>query len=126
MKKIFTLMIMVSAILAFNSASATTIERERPIDNKYYSNNDEKVEGSANELYKIYFDANEKVNISVMGDGDTDLDLYIFDEDENLVAFDTDYTDKCTCNFTTETSGNYIIVVKNCGTFVNYYSLNIY
>ena len=73
----------------------------------------------------MYWDANDKVTVTVMGDGETDLDLYIFDEDDNLVAYDTDYTDTCYCNFTAETSGNYTIAVVNLGTFVNYFSLNI-
>ena len=122
MKKIFTLMIMVSAIFAINNANASTIERETP--NKV-SSNEERVEGSAQEIYHLYCSANESVYVTVVGDGDTDLDLYIFDTDENLVTYDTDYTDICTCEFTAECSGYYTIVVKNCGKFVNYYSLHV-
>ena len=123
MKKIFTLMIMVSAIFTINIANASEIERERP--NKNMSTNDERVEGSAQEIYSVYLSANESVSVSVVGDGDTDLDLYIFDVDDNIVTYDTDFTDICTCEFTPECSGYYTIVVKNCGKFVNYYSIEI-
>jgi hypothetical protein len=118
-------MIMAVALFAINNVQASTIERKSP-ENKIYCNNDEKVEGSSKERYSIHWDANEKVCVTVTGDGDTDLDLYIFDEYDNLVAADEDYTDKCICNLTVERSGEYTIVVVNCGTFVNYYSLNIF
>ncbi len=43
----------------------------------------------------IYFEGGDLGEVAVIGDGDTDLDLYIYDENGNLIDDDEDYTDDC-------------------------------
>ncbi len=51
--------------------------------------------------------------VVVIGDGDTDLDLYVYDPAGRLVAKDDDETDRCYVRFFPRTSGTYTIKVVN-------------
>ena len=55
----------------------------------------ERVEARSIDFYNITFEGGELAQVLVDGDGDTDLDLYVFDSEGNLVASDTDLTDVC-------------------------------
>lgn len=59
--------------------------------------------------------------VLVSGDGDTDLDLYIYDSNGNLIAADTDYTDDCYVNWIPAWTGRYTIRVVNRGRVYNDY-----
>lgn len=61
---------------------------------------DSKVKANHTDVYDIKFRGSEQAIVDVVGDGDTDLDLYIYDENGNLVANDTDNTDDCVCRWT--------------------------
>lgn len=50
--------------------------------------------------------------IQVIGDGDTDLDCFLFDSEANLVGKDDDSTDHCLLQGTIY-GGRYTLVVKN-------------
>lgn len=63
----------------------------------------------------IVMKGNELAEVLVYGDGDNDLDLFVFDENQNVVASDDDYTDKCYVSFTPSKTARYAIVVKNWG-----------
>jgi hypothetical protein len=52
-----------------------------------------RVNARATNQYTISFRGGEAARITVAGDGDTDLDLYVYDEFGNLVASDDDLTD---------------------------------
>jgi hypothetical protein len=71
---------------------------------------------SAVEL-KIIFKANELAEFFVIGDGDTDLDLFVYDADGKLVASDEDPSDRasdlCVCRWTPKNEQEYKIVIKN-------------
>lgn len=49
------------------------------------------------------------------GDGDTDLDLYVYDENGNLIATDDDYSDDCIVSWYPRWTGNYVIRIINRG-----------
>src|SRR5271165_5042873 len=51
--------------------------------------------------------------VAVIGDGDTDLDLYVFDPAGRLVGKDDDETDRCYVRFFPRTTGIYTIKVVN-------------
>ena len=57
--------------------------------------------------------------VFVSGDGDTDLDLYVYDSNGNPIASDTDYTDDCYVNWVPKWTGRYTIRVVNRGPIPN-------
>lgn len=59
--------------------------------------------------------------VLVSGDGDTDLDLYVYDSNGNLIAADTDYTDDCYVNWIPAWTGKFTIRVVNRGRVYNNY-----
>lgn len=61
--------------------------------------------------------------VALSGDGDTDLDLYVYDSNGNLIAADTDYTDDCYVSWVPAWTGRYTIKVVNRGRVANKYVL---
>ena len=73
--------------------------------------------------YNVSFVAGYIAEVALSGDGDTDLDLYVYDSNGNLIASDTDYTDDCYVNWVPAWTGRYIIKVVNRGRVPNRYVL---
>ena len=65
----------------------------------------------------------EWARIVVMGDGDTDLDVYVYDPSGNLVGSDTDDTDWCEVSWFAYRGGMYRIVVRNRGGVYNEFTI---
>ena len=59
----------------------------------------------------------------VVGDGDTDLDLYIYDQNGNQIASDTDYTDQCVCRWVPSWTGAFTIRIVNRGAVYNEFAI---
>jgi hypothetical protein len=59
------------------------------------------------------------------GDGDTDLDCWVYDRFGNLLAQDTDSTDLCIMRFQKPSSGDLTIRVSNLGDVYNRYELSV-
>lgn len=57
--------------------------------------------------------------ITVEGDGDTDLDCWVYDESNRLVDSDTDSTDYCVLS--TPGMGRHRLVIRNLGAIYNDY-----
>ena len=81
------------------------------------------VNAHATDIYNITFRGGEYAYVSVIGDGDTDLDLYIYDQNGNLIAQDIDYTDRCVCTWTPRWTGSFRIKIVNRGSVYNCYVL---
>lgn len=79
------------------------------------------VNGNSTDTYNISFVANELAEILVSGDGDTDLDLYVYDSNGNLIASDTDYTDDCYVRWVPKWTGRFIVKIVNRGPVYNRY-----
>ena len=77
------------------------------------------VKGNSAIMYTQRFYGGERAYIYVNGDGDTDLDLYVCDENGNLVDSDTDSDDACLCTFIPKWTGRFTIKVKNLGSVYN-------
>lgn len=73
--------------------------------------------------YSTSFIAGYLAEVAVVGDGDTDLDLYVYDSNGNLIASDTDYTDDCYVSWTPAWTGRFTIKVVNRGLVANRYVL---
>lgn len=75
------------------------------------------------DTYTLNFDGGRLAAIRLKGDGDTDLDLYVYDENGNLIASDTSYGDGCSVAWTPRWSGPFIVRAKNLGGVYNQYTL---
>lgn len=75
------------------------------------------------DIYNISFRGGEPALVMVIGDGDTDLDLYVYDSNGNLVAYDDDYSDNCVCTWTPRWTGKFRIKIVNRGNVYNRYVL---
>lgn len=67
------------------------------------------------------FVAERLAEIFVSGDGDTDLDLYVYDSNGNLIASDTDYSDDCYVTWVPRWTGKYYVKIVNRGGVYNRY-----
>lgn len=81
------------------------------------------VYGNSTDTYTLYFKGGLSAEIAISGNGSTDLDLYVYDENGNLVDKDDDYSDDCYVCWTPRWTGNFIIKVVNRGSYNNYYNI---
>lgn len=73
--------------------------------------------------YTCRFRGGETACITVSGDGDTDLDLYVYDSNGKLVDSDDDYSDDCLALWKPPYTQTYTIKVKNRGNVYNNFTL---
>ena len=66
-----------------------------------------------------------QTQVVVNGDGDTDLDCWVYDRFGNLLGRDTDGTDLCIIDFRNPSSGNLTILIRNLGAVYNNYELTV-
>jgi hypothetical protein len=82
-----------------------------------------RVHGNEKYVDYIVMEPEELAQIAVVGDGDTDLDLMVYDDQGNLIASDDSPNDKCYVQFSPGKRIPYKIVVKNNGNLFNDYIL---
>lgn len=83
----------------------------------------DRVYSHSNNVYYCDFRGGEFACVAVTGDHDTDLDLYIYDQNNNLIAYDEDYTDNCIVTFTPSWTGRFYMKVVNRGSVYNNFAL---
>ena len=83
----------------------------------------DRVNAHSTDTYTISFRGNELAEVMVIGDGDTDLDLYIYDENMNFITKDDDYSDNCIVSFNPSWTGKFYVKIKNRGNVYNNYVL---
>ena len=83
----------------------------------------DKVGAGGQITYTLAFEAGKLAEVLVVGDGDTDLDLYVFDQNNNLIVYDEGYSDQCYVRFVPRWTGNFYIVVKNRGRVYNRFQI---
>ena len=81
------------------------------------------VNAGATDQYKLRCEGGTSTTIIVSGDGDTDLDLYVYDSYGNLVAYDDDGLDDCIVRFTPRYNHTFTVRIKNRGRVYNCYTL---
>lgn len=79
----------------------------------------DRVDAYTTNIYEVAFRGGETAVVEVVGDGDTDLDCWVYDEGGNLIVSDTDYTDHCVLIWTPARTGAFEIWVKNLGSVWN-------
>ena len=82
-----------------------------------------RVEGRTADQYVRWFAGGREATVVVSGDGDTDLDLYVYDENGNLVASDTDGSYQCAVSWTPRWTGRFTIRIVNRGRVYNRYKI---
>lgn len=73
------------------------------------------------DVYTAEFYGGEIAKVAVVGDGYTDLDLYVYDENGNLIVADTNYNDECLVTWVPRWTGKFLIKVRNRGSDYNDY-----
>ena len=110
-----------------NAALLAAIDRVGASESKGRANGpgqvSERVLAGDYDLYTVRFNGGEEAAVLVVGDGDTDLDLYVYDENDNLVCDDTDSTDTMLCQWTPAWTGNFTVKIKNLGSVYNAYEM---
>lgn len=80
---------------------------------------------NANRTYTFYltYRGGYSARLSIIGDGDTDLDFYIYDNYGNLVGSDTDYSDEAYFYWTPRRDTEYKVRVVNRGSVYNKFTV---
>ncbi len=73
------------------------------------------VAGNSHIDYWITFLGGTVAEIAVVGDGDTDLDLFIYDENENLIIKSVSYGDNCYVSWRPRWTGSFKVKIENRG-----------
>jgi hypothetical protein len=81
------------------------------------------VPAGATHTFTIDFYGNEVASVRIRGDGDTDLDCFVYNSSGQLVAVDNDGTDYCILDWYPRWAGSYRIVVRNLGSVYNVYQI---
>lgn len=76
------------------------------------------------DVYTIVFEGEEPAKIEVIGDGASDIDCYLFDNNGGLIRSDTDFTDTCLLQWTPAWTGKFSLRIVNTGKRPNEYRLN--
>lgn len=78
-----------------------------------------RVAANSTMIFNETFRGGELAVVSIAGDGDTDLDLYVFDNNGRLVARAIGLTDRETISFIPRLTSNFRIEVRNLGNVWN-------
>ena len=79
------------------------------------------VASSTRREHVVEFRGGEPAVVYVSGDGDSDLDLFVYDESGQLVASATGPRDECVVRWQPDRQGRFRIEVRNLGTASNWY-----
>jgi hypothetical protein len=73
--------------------------------------------------YYIDFYGGEYAEVAIVGDGDTDLDLFVYDENGNLIGSGESYSDVEVVGWTPRWTGTFTVEVHNLGSVYNDFGL---
>ena len=76
------------------------------------------------DTWRVWTSAGD-TRVVVEGDGDTDLDCWVYDRFGRLLGQDVDGTDLCIVRFRNQSSGELSIRIRNLGDVYNDYQLRI-
>ena len=84
-----------------------------------------RVEARSSIFFVDTFRANEVATVALVGDGATDLDIYVWDMNNNLVTRAIGATDRETVSFLPFNTGSYRIEIRNLGNTWNEFAIGI-
>lgn len=84
----------------------------------------DRVLSNSTDIWEISFRGRELGSIRVDGDGDTDLDCYVYNSAGTLVAYDNDLTDYCVLDWYQSSTGTVRLEIRNLGDVYNEYILS--
>lgn len=73
------------------------------------------------DVFKVPFYGDRLAELAIVGDGDSNLDLVVSDEEGNVICLDRSYSDKLYCSFTPRVDGAFFVGVRNQGRLANSY-----
>ena len=82
------------------------------------------VDPHGTDVYTMVFEAEQKAQVVVSGDGSTDLDCYVYDGNGNLLKSDTDSTDTCVLTWIPKWEGKFQVKIRNHGDIINIYRIS--
>jgi hypothetical protein len=85
-----------------------------------------RVEANATDVFRVACWGDEVTAIRIQGDGDTDLDLYVYDEAGNLISSGTGYTDCEEVQVQPFYRQTMTIKVVNRGSVYNAYTIRVW
>lgn len=69
--------------------------------------------GGHTDVYKIGFVGEEDAGVSISSTDDADIDLYVYDENDNLICKSETYGNKETCSFRPSWTGMFRVKIMN-------------
>ena len=86
---------------------------------------EESVSARSTITYDVKCYADEETRVTVLGDGSSDLDVYVYDSKGNLITKDEDTTDQCSCAFRAFVTTTFTVEVVNRGNVRNHYFIRV-
>ena len=83
------------------------------------------VSGHSTDIYEVKLSGEEPTNIGIQGDGDTDLDCFVYDDNGHLIDSVENLSDTCSFGFTPLWPGQFTLRIRNRGKVNNQYILAI-
>lgn len=77
------------------------------------------IDSKSTKTLSTVFNGKEIAEVLIVGDGKSNLDLFVYDASGKLIMADTNPLDNCYISFTPKQTANYTIVVKNKGKTYN-------
>jgi len=117
---LFAILPFLTAPTELNSPASVATPAVAPIQTRSV-----RVDALSTVSFKLELPGGEYSRVIVRGDGDTDLDVFLFDEGGNLIDSDTDDTDFCIVGVTPRWSGEFTVVVQNLGRVYNRFQITL-
>ena len=81
------------------------------------------VYSNGEQMFFCDFYAHQVAMVALVGDGDSDLDLFIYDQNMNLITEDAGYDFDCLCTWTPSWTGRFYLKVVNRGNVYNRFTM---
>jgi hypothetical protein len=81
------------------------------------------VQPGATDVYSVVFSGAQLAEAGIVGDGSSDLDLIVYDENDHLVCRSTGISDREYCRWWPRWTGPFRIEIQNLGAVANLYRL---
>ena len=94
-----------------------SVQQRNAVDGPYYV--EDRVYSNSSERYSCKFWSNQLAEVAIVGDGDTDLDLYIYDSNGNLITKDDSTSRNAYCSWIPAWTDTFVIKVVNRGSVYN-------